>query len=765
MNVKHLLLSWVAMLSLTSGCGEPVPAPVSPPTDDGGSNLSTTVDHTHPVFLGRPLDTAFRTELFSDLASRCAAAGGTFRDDACDCGTERNFRSALVRGKTSAVLGASACAPLRPLRATTPTFTERLQAEGPTGLAGHLGVLGVKFAFAGDDTTLQSLATRTAQWADDRKFYLLNTPLGSRFFHSAQQGEEAPLGAPDGLTVYVGKPSAGTLRTLVSQTLERYQIAYDPLDLKEGPFFYRNHTGIVEPEPTALGSVLGTYGEWAQPPGLAAPPVDGFPEGSEERVLAQALITAHGRVLTGSVPFVQGQSLVGQGCMGICRLVSAPTSVQEGQLTFRLDRLYVYGTVARETVWLEQGARLRGFLVLGPTRGPGLLALVRDSITTTSAKSTYRVHDRQWTHLGDVSYEEVPPAWAAAPRSVLGNAPTRRHTLVLCEATGMPSLMADATLARRTLLGPYPPEFDANGALSRGSLFGWLGGMSVEPNPGDYLHGLVPGMWGFRTLDSDAGALVSTHAADVARTAMAQADEMLPAGSSEGQLLVAPMGTQTCLVPGRWLSRLTRYTRVVNASYSYRFPFERCSDSEDYAFGETSSSLLWVMSAGNSDRPDGTLACPTKRLAGRDNGIVVAGLAGESLGQGSNYGATFADIAAPWYAEGRPGVTGTSYASPRVAAVAAMLASSYDRLEPKELRMAILAGSRPLSSLQSAVRSGGALDAVAADTFAYCLQDALVSSGTRTPAIYIDCAREAGATSGRVTFLQSRGILPMSSTP
>jgi hypothetical protein len=769
MNAKHLLLGWVATLSLTSGCGDTVPAPLSP-TADGDSGLLSSVDRTHPVFLGRPLDATLRTELFGELQRRCVAAGGTFRDDACDCNTERNFRSALVRGKTSAVLGASACAPLRPLNATMATFSDRLAAEGPTALAGHLGVLGAKIVFAGDETTVQSLATRTAQWADAKRFYQQGTPLGSRFFHSAQQGEEAPLGAPDGLTVYVGTPSPETLRTLVGQTLERYQIAFNPLDLKEGPFFYRNHTGIVEPEPTALGKALGTHGDWAQPSVLDAPPVARFPEGSAERPLAQALTTAHARVLAANIPFEQGQSLVGLGCMGICRMVSAPTPVQDGQpLTFRLDRLYVYGTVARETVWLEQGAQLRGFMVLGPNRGPGLLALVRDSITATSAKSTFAVHDRQWNHLGDVSYEEAIPAWADTPRyvNVAGNAPTSRRTLVLCEATGVPSLMSDAALARRTLVGPFTPSFNASGALSSGSVFGWLGGPLVEPNMGDYLHGLVPGMWGFRTQESEASALVSTHASDVARTALAQADAMppLPGGVSEGPLLVAPMGTQTCLVPGRWLGRLARYTRVVNASYSYRFPFERCSDTEDFAFGETTNQLLWVMSAGNSGRPDGSYACPTKRLAGRENGIVVAGLAGTSLGLGSNYGVTFADIAAPWEAEGRPGVTGTSYASPRVAAVAAMLASRYDRLEPRELRMAILAGSQPLSSLHSAVRSGGALDADAADTFAACLQDGLVSSsGDRSPALYSDCAMEAGATTERVTFLQSRGILPPPTT-
>jgi subtilase family protein len=205
------------------------------------------------------------------------------------------------------------------------------------------------------------------------------------------------------------------------------------------------------------------------------------------------------------------------------------------------------------------------------------------------------------------------------------------------------------------------------------------------------------------------------------------------------------------------------------SGYSYRFPFERCSDTEDHVFGETEDLLLWVMSAGNLYRPDGTLSCPQKRLAGRDNGIVVAGLEGGGVARGSNYGAEYADLAAPWQAEGRPEVMGTSYASPRVAAVAAMLASKYDRLKPGDLRMALLAGSLPLGSLQTTVRSGGALDPVAANTFAACVQQALEFSSCGQQALapedYVQCARKAGATDERITFLQSRGILPVPGTP
>lgn len=136
--------------------------------------------------------------------------------------------------------------------------------------------------------------------------------------------------------------------------------------------------------------------------------------------------------------------------------------------------------------------------------------------------------------------------------------------------------------------------------------------------------------------------------------------------------------------------------------------------------------VLFVMSAGNDGEDiDGQERFPAAYPL--PNGIVVANSNNrDALSGTSNWGGDLVDIAAPGtdLFGPEPGGewgqhSGTSYAGPLVGGVAALVWATYPRMSTRQVRQAILQGSKPLAALdcdvtEQCVASGGRLDAFGA---------------------------------------------------
>jgi thermitase len=127
---------------------------------------------------------------------------------------------------------------------------------------------------------------------------------------------------------------------------------------------------------------------------------------------------------------------------------------------------------------------------------------------------------------------------------------------------------------------------------------------------------------------------------------------------------------------------------------------------------------LFVVAAGNdSSNNDDVLETPCDEPSA--NVLCVAATnEADDLASFSNYGRADVDLAAPGTdilstvpGGGTATLSGTSMATPMVTGVAALVLAQHPWLSTQQLRSALLAGVRPLSSLTGLVGSGGLLDA------------------------------------------------------
>ncbi len=156
------------------------------------------------------------------------------------------------------------------------------------------------------------------------------------------------------------------------------------------------------------------------------------------------------------------------------------------------------------------------------------------------------------------------------------------------------------------------------------------------------------------------------------------------------------------------------------------------------------AGILVVAAAGNSDFNNDMLPSYPASYPNPNIISVAASTPTDTLTPWTQYGVTSVDIAAPgqdiytttsvttW---GAPYgfVDGTSFSSPYVAGIAALVKAQYPTATAQELKGRILAGSTPLPSMQDFVASGGrasadgALTAVAAPVI--LIKDVVLSDG------------------------------------
>lgn len=166
--------------------------------------------------------------------------------------------------------------------------------------------------------------------------------------------------------------------------------------------------------------------------------------------------------------------------------------------------------------------------------------------------------------------------------------------------------------------------------------------------------------------------------------------------------------------------------------------FNRNSESCNSTLGSfLNSGLLFVSSAGNNSMPlDRGLLCPQNLVS--KNLLIVAAGDRSGLAPYSNFGARIADLAANGDSLG---MSGTSFAAPKVAAAMALLADLHPSSTAAELRAAlILTADIPDLSRPLPVRSGGLVPqdlsstAVALQNLALSGPDVRKEIGLRLPA-------------------------------
>ncbi len=542
------------------------------------------------------------------------------------------------------------------------------------------------------------------------------------------------------INVQVGRPEEiPSIGELLASTLQ-----VQPLKNGEDTFY----TYIVEPEVRALNAVLGI--ESLSPQERVALFQHDAPRGVDPRTVDD-LLAAYDDIIGSDreVRLASGLPLFGADCTHDCIVFSDPLHVSpDAQVV--IERLYSSGSLARESIWYRRHGDLRAVVMLGPNRVPGLIMLLEPQLTPRSAGGVIRLYDRQWNNLA--TYDVPMPdnfnqLWELQRknRPLAADVPA----LVMCEGD-MRGVMADPSFAANIAFGPHTPIFTGD-ALQHGSLFGWIknGAGTMD----DYLRGYVVRTSGFVTKAAWVDAAKAEHGRNV----------VLAAVESTPRLRILPIGSSiSCFANySQWRPAIGRRVSVVNASFAAWMRPQACRPQVLPVLRASADSTLWVVAAGNSENQEmidtPKILCPGS-LSGEKNLLTVSGATGDNIDPDSTRGATYADIAAALRVEG---YQGTSFATPRVAAVAAELAQSFPDLTPEALRLTLMASSRITAGLRDSVRSGGLLDSQAAFVLGACVDDSLASNHAFSSGLLamcmLDTGFEASFVDEKMAMLQERG--------
>ncbi|MEI6806006.1 MAG: S8 family serine peptidase [Myxococcaceae bacterium] len=159
----------------------------------------------------------------------------------------------------------------------------------------------------------------------------------------------------------------------------------------------------------------------------------------------------------------------------------------------------------------------------------------------------------------------------------------------------------------------------------------------------------------------------------------------------------------------QWKKNVQPFAKIINVSAGFYYDHIACEQESRFrdSIGDPEHPFLWVLGAGNDHRHNLTLEnatfCP-QTFRNTFNTLVVTSISADY----ANTGVEYADIATDgtgYY----PNEVGTSFATPRVSRVAALLAKEFPSLSVREIRSAILLGAR-VPTPRLPVRSGGILD-------------------------------------------------------
>ena len=469
--------------------------------------------------------------------------------------------------------------------------------------------------------------------------------------------------------------------------------------------------------------------------------------GGQDRGVRRVLGMAYAALVTDQADFEHGYALRGASCLQACRVYSRPF-LAEDTGTVVLERIYSQGTVAREALWYFVEGQVQAVVPLSPGRVPAFALVLEYHNNAGQVGGSARLYNFRWRLLAEESHTVANLQALQKLAAAHFARDTGASAIALCEAS-LKGAFNDPEVGSHVLQGPHLPQAFGEPKLS-GSVFGW------SPNPAGALDALFSGYsgaaFGFLPLYSDVQA--ERHGLLVAKAAMEEEPgvRFLPVGGGFG-----------CFdTYNAWWSNVQAHTRVVSGSFGRLLEPIECQQRYGPVLQESAAQTLWVMAVANSGETQRNAPpedCPGS-LAGAPNLVLVAGSSGDVLHPGSVYGERFADIAAPYALQD---TGGTSFAAPRVAAVAGRIFHDWPQLTPADTRLVLMASAKRTPGLRSAVRCGGKLDAASARSLAPCVafwrdQD---RQAVLTPAVLLACMQSRGfdptdAATG-MALLKSRG--------
>ena len=373
------------------------------------------------------------------------------------------------------------------------------------------------------------------------------------------------------------------------------------------------------------------------------------------------------------------------GCLGFCTIrtaINLSIPLKQAGYSAQEVRIISQGTLAHHLLRVEGPEnRLSGIEALIMLNRGGVLStmsLLESVETSQDRKIQLRVFDRHWSEMTPESPTNTPDGsfvqfasqdestWRdrlRSPKAALTEIGSDEYPVVICEDQFSPAQFEKAGVLSSFFIGSKAE-----------SVFGWSQNESLDAWVNLNSNGETD--WNNQKLSSHSLAVTQA---------------MLQLGSKSR---VLPMSANRCM--GLALTDFSalkeKQARVINVSFIGPKDDSICKEQSGKRLQELSQeSHLWVLASGNDginkDYTEKVWLCPQSYFANRENGILVAGMMNGVLWGDSNSGENYADIAADASSQMGPG---TSFAAPRVSAVAAELFGKYPKLTPKQVRLAIL---------------------------------------------------------------------------
>lgn len=364
---------------------------------------------------------------------------------------------------------------------------------------------------------------------------------------------------------------------------------------------------------------------------------------------------------------------------------------------FWKEKLIQRGATRKETLFysLSGDETVDGMVILGLGRNASVIVTVDHKSTPINGlENRVRIYDFQLRKLYDKTkflFSKFQKAAEVISNQIKNPQQENDIPVLVCEGAYD---FSDNVINQSLLIGPH-----ASGQASKGSLLGWL------ENPtgalGQTWDGLTKEFWGEETQTSSV-----RHGINVSRL-------LLQDSRPKTRLVLSR--SQTCLRRPDLVREITTKAKIkiANLSATMNLDAGYCQGSIGLE-----NSILWVTGAGNAGVENPQRRCPQVNAVFGNVLVVAATQGGFDLAAYSDFGTTYADIAAS--GQGFHTGAGTSFAAPRVTATLADILSetSLQTLSTTELRYAILLSAdvpggandfRPL-----AVRSGGVLNPLGA---------------------------------------------------
>ncbi len=420
-------------------------------------------------------------------------------------------------------------------------------------------------------------------------------------------------------------------------------------------------------------------------------------------------------------------ALRGEGCDNYCRVFSRETEM--GGYRLVSDRYYSKGSVFREVIWAkDQEGRFVGGVLLSPSGLPNLYFALSWKETDGRIQLETQIYDREFAKVAGRSVD-VSNAHQLRDQ----NYSFRREQdirsgegILLCEHVDPRRFRFSDSILR----GPH--DFDFQNGEAIGSLFGWESNHEHDWSISlqEFLDTTTPSSRGF-----ERSHIHGNNVSEIIKDGFSDAKFLIGGGcfQSDQVLMRALQNDQGNTLSGNWVSRRVK---VINASYAaFEGPLACQGNTSPFREGILKDTLL-VAAAGNVGLNNPGY-CP-QRVGDARNKIVVSGVNDAdsdhpSLAKNSAFGKDYADIGAEQRTlDGSS--SGTSYAAPRISAVAARIAAENNLLTATEIRLAILTsafvkfeetkeGNKRVYKFHPIdVRSGGVLRSKDALKIGHCMQ-------------------------------------------